>query len=62
MRKIGDLLTALGIVGFIAIVLEFVMEWGMLIDSIILPFVIGSLLLLLVGIVLRSVGKKQKTD
>ena len=30
MKKVGDLLTALGSVGFIAVVLELIIGWGML--------------------------------
>lgn len=59
MKKIGDLLTALGVVGMLAVVMEFVMEWRMLTDAIFVPFLLGSLLLLLIGIILRSIGKSK---
>lgn len=62
VKKIGDLLTALGVVGFIFIVLELVMDWKMLPnETIIFFFVVGSLVVLLVGIIMRSIGKSKET-
>lgn len=62
MKKVGDLLTALGAVGLIFIVLELIMDWKMFSDEImIFFFVIGSLVLLLIGIILRSIGKPKET-
>ena len=60
MKKIGDVLTAVGIVGMLAVVMEFVMEWRMLTDEVFLPVVLGSLLFLLVGIIMRSIGKSKE--
>ncbi|MDE5860627.1 MAG: hypothetical protein K2H28_00355 [Ruminococcus sp.] len=63
MKKVGDLLTALGAVGLIFIVLELIMDWKMFSDEImIFFFVIGSLVLLLIGIILRSIGKSKETE
>ena len=61
MKKIGDLLTALGAVGFIAVILELIIGWGMLPKSIILWFIIGGLILLIIGLILRNSGK-EKSD
>ena len=62
MKKVGDLLTALGVVGLIFIVLELIMDWKMFSDEIIiLFFVIGSLTLLLIGIIIKSIGKSKET-
>ncbi|MCM1316496.1 MAG: hypothetical protein NC244_14130 [Alistipes senegalensis] len=62
MKKVGDLLTALGAVGLIFIVLELIMDWKMFSDEMmIFFFVIGSLVLLLIGIILRSIGKPKET-
>ncbi len=61
MKKVGDLLTALGAVGFIAIVLELIIGWRMIPQSIILWFVIGSFILLVIGLIIRNSGK-DKTD
>lgn len=61
MKKAGDLLTALGIVGFIAIVLELIIGWRMIPQSIILWFVIGSFILLLIGLIIRN-SDKNKSD
>ncbi len=61
MKKVGDLLTALGAVGCIAIVLELIIGWGMIPQSIILWFIIGSFILLVVGLIIRNSGK-DKTD
>ena len=62
MKKVGDLLTALGAVGLIFIVLELIMDWKMFSDEImIFFFVIGSLVLLLIGIILRSIRKSKET-
>ena len=60
MKKIGDLFTALGVVAFGFFVLEMVMEWKMIPDSIVIPFLIISLVVLLVGIVVRSIGKSKE--
>ncbi len=63
LKKVGDLLTALGAVGLIFIVLELIMDWKMFSDEImIFFFVIGSLVLLLIGIILRSIGKSKETE
>ena len=61
MKKVGDLLTALGAVGFIAVILELIIGWGMLPKSIILWFIIGGLILLIIGLILRNSGK-EKSD
>lgn len=61
MKKVGDLLTALGAVGLIFIVLELMFDWKMFSDEmIIFFFVIGSFILLLIGIILRSIGKSKE--
>lgn len=61
MKKIGDLLTALGVVGFLAIVLELIMDWKMIPGGMIfLLFTVGSLVLLLVGIIIRSISKSKE--
>lgn len=59
MKKVGDLLTALGAVGFIAVVLELIIGWGMLPQSVILWFIIGSFVLLLIGLIIRNSGKEK---
>lgn len=59
MKKVGDLLTALGSVGFIAVVLELIIGWKMIPQSIILWFIIGSLILLIVGIIMRNSGVEK---
>lgn len=59
MKKVGDLLTALGAVGFIAVILELIIGWGMLPKSIILWFIIGGLILLIIGLILRNSGKEK---
>lgn len=56
MKKIGDLLTAFGIVGFLAIVLEFIIGWGMIPQSIILWFILGSFIIFSIGIIMRNLG------
>lgn len=62
MKKVGDLLTALGVVGLIFIVLELIMDWKMFSDEIIiLFFIIGSLILLLIGIIIKNIGKSKET-
>lgn len=60
MKKVGDLLTALGVVGFIAVVLELIIGWGMLPQSIILWFIIGSFVLLVIGLITRNSGKNKE--
>ena len=61
MKKVGDLLTALGIVGFLPIILE---AAGLKIfkgdDMIFFFFIIGSLVLILFGVVIRSIGKSKE--
>jgi len=61
MKKVGDLLTALGVVGFLPIIAEVV---GLKIfkgeDIIFLFLIIGSLILILFGIILRSAGKSKE--
>lgn len=59
MKKVGDLLTALGAVGFIAVILELIIGWGMLPKSIILWFIIGGLILLIIGLILRNSSKEK---
>lgn len=59
MKKVGDLLTALGAVGFIAVVLELIIGWGMLPQSVILWFIIGSFVLLVIGLIIRNSGKEK---
>lgn len=59
MKKVGDLLTALGVVGFIAVVLELIIGWGMLPQSIILWFIIGSFVLLVIGLIIRNSGENK---
>lgn len=59
MKKVGDLLTALGAVGFIAVVLELIIGWGMLPQSIILWFIIGSFVLLVIGLIIRNSGENK---
>lgn len=61
MKKVGDLLTAFGVVGFLAVVLELVMDWKMISNEMVfLLFIVGSLILLLIGIVFRSIGKSKE--
>ncbi len=59
MKKVGDLLTALGVVGFIAVVLELIIGWRMIPQSIMLPFVIGSFVVFLIGMIMRNVGGNE---
>lgn len=59
LKKVGDLLTALGVVGFIAVVLELIIGWGMLPQSIILWFIIGSFVLLVIGLIIRNSGENK---
>lgn len=59
MKKVGDLLTALGAVGFIAVVLELIIGWGMLPQSIILWFIIGSFVLLVIGLIIRNSSENK---
>ena len=59
LKKVGDLLTALGAVGFIAVVLELIIGWGMLPQSIILWFIIGSFVLLVIGLIIRNSGENK---
>lgn len=59
MKKVGDLLTALGAVGFIAVVLELIIGWRMLPQSVILWFIIGSFVLLVIGLIIRNSGKEK---
>ena len=61
MKKAGDLLTALGAVGMLFVVLEFILDWKMLSNEIVIFFfIIGSLILLLFGIIIRSIAKSKK--
>ena len=60
MKKIGDLLTALGVVGFIAVVLELIIGWRMIPQSIMLWFIIGSFILFLIGMIMR--GSENNSD
>ncbi|MDE7120825.1 MAG: hypothetical protein K2O42_01530, partial [Oscillospiraceae bacterium] len=56
MKKVGDLLTAFGVVGFLAVVLEFIIGWRMIPQSIILWFILGSFIIFLIGIIMRNSG------
>ena len=61
MKKIGDLLTAFGVVGFLAVVLELIMDWKMIPNEMVfLFFIVRSLILLLIGIIFRSIGKSKE--
>jgi len=61
LKKAGDLLTALGAVGMLFVVLEFILDWKMLSNEIVIFFfIIGSLILLLFGIIIRSIAKSKK--
>ena len=61
VKKVGDLLTAFGVVGFLAVVLELVMDWKMIPNEMVfLLFIVGSLILLLIGIDFRSIGKSKE--
>ena len=59
MNKIGDLITALGAVGLIAVVLELIIGWRMIPQSMILWFIIGSFILLVIGLIIRNSGKDK---
>ena len=59
MKKVGDLLTALGAVGAIAVVLELIIGWKMIPQSIILWFILGSIILIVIGVILRNSGKEK---
>jgi len=59
LRKVGDLLTALGAVGLIAVVLELIIGWKMIPSSIILWFIIGSFILLIIGLIIRNSGEEK---
>ena len=59
MKKVGDLLTALGAVGLIAVVLELIIGWKMIPQSIMLWFILGSIVLLIVGVIIRNSGKEK---
>ena len=59
MKKVGDLLTALGAVGLIAVVLELIIGWKMITIEMSFFFIVGSLILLLIGIIFRSIGKSK---
>ncbi|MGN0678014.1 MAG: hypothetical protein ACI4K5_09725, partial [Ruminococcus sp.] len=63
MKKVEDLLTALGVVGLIFIVLELIMDWKMFSDEIIILFFVNGsrLTLLLIGIIIKSIGKSKET-
>ena len=62
MKKVGDLLTALGAVGLIAVVLELIIGWRMIPQSIMLWFIIGSCVLLLAGLFMRNSGKSEESS
>ena len=62
MKKVGDLLTALGAVGVMAVILEFWLNWRMIPQSIILWFIIGSCVLLLAGLFMRNSGKSEESS
>jgi amino acid transporter len=59
VKKVGDLLTALGVVGAIAVVLELIIGWKMIAQSIMLWFILGSIILIIVGVILRNSGKEK---
>jgi len=59
LKKVGDLLTALGVVGFIAVILELIIGWGMIPQSVILWFIIGSFILLVIGLVIRNKNNEK---
>ncbi|MDE5947112.1 MAG: hypothetical protein K2G63_07405 [Oscillospiraceae bacterium] len=62
MKKVGDLLTASGIVEFIFVGLELIMDWKMLPnETAFFFFVIGSLIILLIGIIMRSISKSKES-
>ncbi len=53
MKKVGDWLTAFGVVGFIAVVLELVLDWKLLPNEVVfIFFLVGSLILILIGVIL----------
>lgn len=56
MKKVGDLLTALGAVGFIAVVLELIISWKMIPQALIMRFIIGGVVLVTVGMIMRNSG------
>ena len=59
MKKVGDLLTALGVVGFIAVILELIIGWRMIPQSIMLGFIIGSFILFIIGMIIRNSGENK---
>lgn len=59
MLKIRNFLLALGIVAFGFAVLEFAIEWRMLPGEISIFVFIGSMFLILAGIIVRSIGKSR---
>ena len=54
MKKTGDLLTALGTVGLIAIVLELVIGWRMIPQSIMSGWMLVSFIVFLIGLMMRN--------
>ena len=61
MRKAGDIILAFGIVAMLAVIAEGVLKWRLLPNAFIqLLFFIGGLLLILFGIIIRNIGKKNE--
>lgn len=59
MKKVGDLLTALGAVAFIAVVLELIIGWKMIPQSLIMWFIIGGVVFVIVGMIMRNSGVEK---
>lgn len=59
LQIIGDLITALSIVMLLFLIAEIAIGWRMIPDGIMIPGFIIALFLLLVGIILRSIVKKE---
>ncbi|MDE6501291.1 MAG: hypothetical protein K2L10_04340 [Ruminococcus sp.] len=59
MKKVGDLLTALGAVAFIAVVLELIIGWKMIPQSLIMWFIAGGIVLVIVGMIMRNSGAEK---
>ncbi|MBQ7003381.1 MAG: hypothetical protein IJN11_04200 [Oscillospiraceae bacterium] len=53
MKLLGTAAATLGAIGCILIVLEFVFKWGLVVDAVLVQAIIGSLIFLIGGIVLR---------
>ena len=59
MKKVGDLLTALSAVAFIAVVLEFIIGWKMIPQSLIMWFIVGGIVLVIFGMIMRNSGAEK---